>query len=71
MIYFWECNYNRHDNLLLVFGFNDTCYASGKNSQNQQLLDTLTCNSPNIPDYGLLGKKFFVRFFKDGLLAEL
>ncbi len=30
----------------------DTCYGCGKNSQNQQLLDILACNSANRPNSG-------------------
>ncbi len=29
----------------------DTCYGLGKNSQNQQLLDILACNSANRPSF--------------------
>ncbi len=29
----------------------DTCYPLGKNSQNQQLLDILACNSANRPPF--------------------
>ena len=43
--------------LLFVEYFKDTCYALGKNSQNQQLLDTLACSSVNTAKISILGQK--------------
>ncbi len=49
--------------------FKDTWYLWGKNSENRQLLDILTCNSANVPSFQ--NPWLFVRFRKDGLLAKL
>ena len=34
-----------------TFWIKDTCYGLGKNSQNQQLLDILACNSASRPSF--------------------
>ncbi len=53
-----------------TYGLNDTCYALAENSKKQQLLDVLSCISVK---YSIFQKFIwlFVRFWKDGLLAEL
>ncbi len=48
--------------------FKDTCYLLGKNSQNQQLLDILACNSANRPS--LSGFEKMVYTLKTGIPVE-